>query len=189
MNELETCIRTYFDTPVEITARIATLFKEENLPRNEFHTQVGQRHGALSFVREGHLRIYAPSDNREVTQWISSPGEFATDLSTLVFQQPARWNIQALTDCSLFSISQTDYLRIPELVPEWVSLERLFLAKCFLTMEQRIFDFISLSAEERYRVLFEEKRELFQQVPLQHLASMLGMTPETFSRVRKKMLS
>jgi CRP-like cAMP-binding protein len=56
-------------------------------------------------------------------------------------------------------------------------------------LENRVFDFISLTAEERYKKLFDTNRELFNQVPLQYLASMLGMTPETFSRIRRKMIS
>ena len=54
-------------------------------------------------------------------------------------------------------------------------------------MESRVFDLISLSAEERYKRLFDQNRELLNQVPLQYIASMLGMTPETFSRIRKKL--
>jgi CRP-like cAMP-binding protein len=56
-------------------------------------------------------------------------------------------------------------------------------------MESRVFDLISLTAEDRYKSLFEQNRELFNQVPLQYIASMLGMTPETFSRIRKKQSS
>jgi CRP/FNR family transcriptional regulator, anaerobic regulatory protein len=51
-------------------------------------------------------------------------------------------------------------------------------------MEDRIFSLLSLSAEERYNLLFTQNAELFNQVPLHYLASMLGMTAETFSRIR-----
>ena len=71
-------------------------------------------------------------------------------------------------------------------IPTWNDIDRRFLAKCFAMMEDRIFGFISLTAEERYQKFFRENRELLRDVPLQYLASMLGMTPETFSRGRKK---
>jgi CRP-like cAMP-binding protein len=74
-------------------------------------------------------------------------------------------------------------------VPKWNEFERLFIGKYFVIMESRVFDLISKPAEERYQQLFDQNRELFNQVPLQYLASMLGMTPETFSRIRKKMVS
>jgi len=56
-------------------------------------------------------------------------------------------------------------------------------------MEDRIFTHLSMSAAERYAFFFEQHKELFNQVPLQYIASILGMTPETFSRIRKKQLS
>jgi CRP-like cAMP-binding protein len=78
---------------------------------------------------------------------------------------------------------------IGKVVPKWNDFEKLFVSKCFVMLENRVFDFISLTAEERYKKLFDTNRELFNQVPLQYLASMLGMTPETFSRIRRKMIS
>jgi len=55
-------------------------------------------------------------------------------------------------------------------------------------LEDRIFSHLSMSAEERYNLFFESNKELFNQVPLQFIASMLGMKPETLSRIRKRKL-
>jgi len=68
-------------------------------------------------------------------------------------------------------------------------LEKLFIAKCFITLETRVFHQLSMSAEQRVLNLFEINPEIFLRVPLQYIASMLGMTPETMSRIRKKMSS
>jgi hypothetical protein len=83
-------------------------------------------------------------------------------------------------------IDSKDYQRIGQVVPGWSELEKLFIAKCFTVLEDRVVQHLSLSAEERYVRLFNFNKELFNQVPLQYLASMLGMTPETLSRLRKK---
>ncbi len=74
-------------------------------------------------------------------------------------------------------------------MPHWPELEKLFIAKCFLTLEDRIFGFLSLSAGQRYQQIFQHKKELFNQVPLHYLASMMGMSPETLSRIRNKSIS
>lgn len=189
MNELELYISSYFDTRQELTEKLAKLFVAERLERNAFHTQLGSRQGKLSFVRSGYLRIYKQTDKKEVTQWISSPGEFTTDLNPILFDLPARWNIQALSDCELYSLDDRAYARIAEEIPEWPVIEKLFMGKCFMSIEDRVFGFLSLSAEERYLLLHEHKRDLFKHIPMHYLASMLGMTPETFSRVRKKIVS
>jgi len=105
------------------------------------------------------------------------------------FKQRARWNIQALTDCKLYTIDKENYALLNSIVPNWVEMEKQFLASCFVTLEDRVFNHLSLNAEERYDKLFEHNKELFNQVPLQYIASMLGMSPETFSRIRKKKIS
>ncbi len=167
--------------------RIAALFQSQELAKGDFLAKTGQSCDGLSFIRSGLLRIYlATEDGNEVTQWISTPGYFVTDLSSLVFGMPARRTIQALTDAELFTISRENYQSIGQLVPEWNALEVRFLARCFTVMEDRIFAHLSMSAEERYWSFFENNKELFNQVPLQYIASLLGMTPETFSRIRKK---
>ncbi|MEL6720410.1 MAG: cyclic nucleotide-binding protein, partial [Bacteroidota bacterium] len=123
------------------------------------------------------------------TQWIGSPNYFAADLRSLIFNQPTRWNMQALTNCQLYTISSENYRKIGKLVPEWETLEKNFIAKCFITLEERVFSFLSMTAEERYLALHEQDSQLFNLVPLHYLASMLGMTPETLSRIRKKLTS
>lgn len=107
----------------------------------------------------------------------------------MLFETPARWTIQALTEATLYTINREDYIKIGNLVPQWHELEKFFIAKCFTILEERIFSHLSMSAEERYHFFFENNKELFNQVPLQYIASMLGMTPETFSRIRKKQVS
>lgn len=189
MIELTTSISAYFDTDVDRSEKIADLFVEKTLHRNAFHTTIGSRFGELSFIKSGFLRVYRQADKKEVTQWISSPGEFITDLSCLMFDQPARWNIQALTDCEIYTMDHSTYKNIKQHLENWGDIEKLFMAKCFMTIEDRVFGFISMTAEERYEYLCEMKPELIQQIPLQYLASMLGMTPETLSRIRKKIIS
>ena len=166
--------------------KIVDFFQPTTLSKGDFFLKGGQYADKLSFIQSGWMRIYAQTEKKEVTQWISTPGYFVTDLASLIFQSPARWSIQALTDCSLFTIYRRDYQRIGDFVPKWHELEKLFLAKCFIILENRVFKHLSMSSEERYESLFEEYPELFNEVPLQYLASMLGMTPETFSRIRNK---
>jgi CRP-like cAMP-binding protein len=186
MGELEHYIQSYFGIQQEDLANIASLFREERLSKGDKYLWAGAPCNKLSFIRSGYIRIYADSEEKEVTQWISSPSYFITDLAGLMFDKPARWHMEALTDVELYTIGRTDYQSIGRIVPQWHQLEKLFIAKCFTMLEDRIFNHLSMSAEQRYDIFFEQNRELFNQVPLQYIASMLGMTPETFSRIRKK---
>ena len=190
MTELEQHIELYFGViqPDELK-NISSFFKKSTFKKGDVLLKSGKQCNELSFVQSGLLRVFATTDDKEITQWISTKGYFLTDLSSFIFGGPSRWTIQALADCELYTISKEDYKKIGEVVPKWNEFEKLFMSKCFAMMEDRIFSHLSMSAEERYHFFFENNKALFNQVPLQYIASMLGMTPETFSRIRKNHLS
>ena len=186
MKDLELYIQSYFGIQQEDLNRIASLFSSHELSKGDFYLKQGMYCQTLSFIRTGLLRIYAPHDGKEITQWISGKDYFITELSSFIFNTPAKWNIQVLSDTTLYTINKENYQKLGKLVPKWHELEKLFIARCFSILEDRIFSLLSLPAEERYRNFFATYPELFNQVPLQYIASLLGMTPETFSRIRKK---
>jgi CRP/FNR family transcriptional regulator, anaerobic regulatory protein len=169
--------------------KVETLFKPSVLKKGDYFTKVGQYCDKMSFIQSGYVRIFAENHDKEITQWISTQGFFLADLSSFIFNLPAKRNMQAITDCELFTIHKKDYERLVEIVPNWPEMEKRFLSGCFVYMEDRIFSHLSLSAEERYDKLFKENKEMFNRVPLQYLASMLGMSPVTFSRIRAKKIS
>ncbi len=186
MIELHDHLQSNFGITKESLDQVAVLFQESQLKKGAYFTRKEQFCEKLSFVKEGYIRIFSNTEKKEVTQWISTKGQFVTDLYAFVFKQRARWNIQALTDCQLYTIQNENYEQLNSLVPNWHQLEKQFIAGCFVTLEDRVFNHLSLNAEERYDQLFEQNKALFNQVPHQYLASMLGMTPETFSRIRNK---
>jgi len=110
-----------------------------------------------------------------------------TDLEGLINDQPSKFDIRALTHTELYTISKKDYLNLANEIPSWPVLERTMMTRCFGFMVSRIFALLSMSAEEQYKYLMDRDPDLFNQVPLKYLASMMGMTPESLSRVRNKM--
>lgn len=189
MTDFETYLHLHFSINVDDVKKIAASFKPETIKKGDYFLRSGAYCNKLSFIEEGLLRIYVDMQDREVTQWVSTPGAFVTEFSAFFYREASPRDIQALTDTRLLTISHEQYLALGKVLPAWNEFEKLFIGKCFVFMETRVFDLISLSAEERYKRLFEQNRELLNQVPLQYIASMLGMTPETFSRIRKKQSS
>ncbi|MCC9042983.1 Crp/Fnr family transcriptional regulator [Myroides sp. M-43] len=142
----------------------------------------------LYYILEGYVRVYTLMDGKEVTQWIGSPNYFITDLSTWIFNTPIKWTIEAITPVKAIYITQKNYHLLSSQVNNWLEKERFFIGHCFEQMEVRILEFLTLTAEQRYLSFFKQSGSLFNEVPHQYIASMLGMSPETLSRLRNKTL-
>lgn len=167
---------------------IGAYFQEEKLQKNDFFTESDKVCDKLSIVKSGILRVYAWSDGKEITQWISTEDYLITEVMGFFFDQPNRWTIQAFSDSVLMTITKTNYRKLCQAFPKWNELEKRLIVKCFAMMEDRIFSHLSMTAEERYNLYFEQHKALFNQVPLQYIASVLGMTAETFSRIRRRQI-
>jgi len=165
---------------------IHSYFHEEKLQKNDFFTKSDKICDRLSLVKSGILRVYALSDGKEVTQWISTENFLVTEVMGFFFDRPNRWTIQAFTDTELLTITKTNYHKLCKEFPKWNEIEKRFFVKCFVMIEDRVYAHLSMTAEERYDLYFDQNKELFNQVPLQYIASVLGMTSETFSRIRKR---
>jgi CRP/FNR family transcriptional regulator, anaerobic regulatory protein len=165
---------------------IRSYFHLEKLQKNDFFTKSSKVCDRLSVVQSGILRIYTLSNGKEITQWISTPNYLITEIMGFFFDQPNRWNIQALTDTELLTITKSNYIKLCKEFPKWNEIEKGLIAKCFAMLEDRVFSHLSMTAEERYDLYFAQNKSLFNQVPLQYIASVLGMTAETFSRIRKR---
>lgn len=189
MTELQQYISSYFGVTKRNVTKVASFFTTTELKKGEYFVKPDQYCEKLSFIKSGFIRVFSDYNDKEITQWIGNKGQFITDLSSLIFKQRARWNIQAITDCQLYTIEKENYNRLNSVVPNWETMEKQFIASCFIALENRVFSHLSLSAEERYDQLFEHNAALFNQVPLNYLASMLGMSAETFSRIRNKKIS
>ncbi len=170
MDKLKEYLANYFKINRGSLEDVAGLFEVKLLDKGDFFLHAGKRCTEMAFVKDGILRISALADDKEITQWIMTEGYFATDLNSFIFGAPGRWNIRALSNSVLYSISKSNYEKMGRMVPNWPSLEREFLVHCFTTMEDRVFQFLSMSAEERYHTFFESNKVLFNQVPLQYIA-------------------
>lgn len=187
MTDLREYLHSYTGINDEDMDKIVAYFKVTTMNKGDYYLKTGKVCDNVSFQRSGLLRVYASHGEKEITQWISSKGNFIADLGGIICDTPSRFNICALTYSELYTISKKDFLNLPNVIPEWHTLERTMITRCFGFMETRVFALLSMSAEEQYKYLMDLSPELFTQVPLKYLASMMGMTPESLSRVRSKM--
>ena len=183
---LSTFLKTELSVPERLIPVVTQFYREEELPKNHFLVQKGQRCHKMCLIQEGYFRFFSYSEKKSITHWIFGKNQLVTDIASFLSQQPAKWNIQTLTETRVFSISSSNHSKLSKEIPEWDHYEKLFLVKLMSALENRVYTFLSMSSEERYQYLFQSDSDMFNELPLQYLASMLRMTPETLSRIRKK---
>ncbi|WP_435264199.1 Crp/Fnr family transcriptional regulator [Tenacibaculum sp. nBUS_03] len=137
-------------------------------------------------ITSGIARVFYYKEDKDITVHFSAEQESITSIDSLIQRKKSKYNIQALEDLDTFVININDIEKILENNPKHERFGRLFLQQIYIELVERI-EYIQLhTAQERYEILLNKKPYLFQRVSSKHIASFLGMTPETFSRIRKK---
>jgi CRP/FNR family transcriptional regulator, anaerobic regulatory protein len=167
---------------------ILKCFSEFRIKKYDFWIKKGEVCKHLAFVNTGILRIINETDEIESTVQLVYSGSFITSLTSFAYQVPSIWSIQALTDCELLLIDRDNHFRLVGDYKNWLEVDNVQLLLAYTDLENRLFSQHHLSAEQRFNKLFSERPEIFNQIPLKYIASSLGITPETLSRLRKKHL-
>jgi CRP-like cAMP-binding protein len=139
----------------------------------------------LHFLIEGYARHYfTDAAGNEVSIWISEPGGLSTDYAAFTKNNTTQYQIQAITAVTCLSITKEDLNELYDSAKIWERLGRLINQQYLNDFIDRNNFLISLSAKEKYDFLFKHKPHLFNIVPLKYLASYLGVSVETLSRMR-----
>jgi CRP-like cAMP-binding protein len=158
------------------------------LNKNDFFLQQGQICSYIGFVNFGVLVYFKSMENgNEVTTDFAFEGDWVTINQSRLNYSPSSISIKAIENTELAVISQenlTDlYLRIPKLE----RLGRILMEQSFLKIARQSIDLQVLNAKERYESLLRNYPEIFQKVPLYHIANYLGIAPKSLSRIRKEL--
>ena len=172
-------------TPDEFE-EITKYFEPLSLKHGEFWVKEGKIGRHLGYIMSGYMRKHVFETETEETIHISPPGEFIMPFYSFFAQKPSHENVQAITDCELLVITHQSVEKLYELNPRLERLGRLIMQYHILLKEERVISFVQETAEERYNALMEKHADYFQYIPLQYIASYLGMTPETLSRIRAR---
>ena len=161
-------------------------FNITTLPRKSLLATAGAVTNKLALIESGYLRMYhIDTSGKETTVWIGGPGKFVTSISSFVNRKPSYWNIETMTESKLHLIKVDSHFRLCRTFRVWLDFENLLLTKALTALEHRTFELASLKAEARFRQFFERNADLFLHVPSKHIASLLGLSEETMSRLRK----
>ncbi|WP_316804346.1 Crp/Fnr family transcriptional regulator [Pedobacter nototheniae] len=158
------------------------------LEANEIYISKGDLGKRLAFIEKGVMRAYTHKENAdEVTLFLRWEGQFIASHDTILHHRPSRFIYRALEPSILMEIDYDVLEDMLKLHPDLEPLRNFFLMRMLSETLQVMESFVLQSPEERYRELVTERSQLVNRVADKYIASMLGITPVSLSRIRKRM--
>ncbi|NQD70554.1 Crp/Fnr family transcriptional regulator [Sphingobacterium shayense] len=149
----------------------------------------GQISDSYYILEDGIVRSYIYDyQGNDISTNFFCKDELVIEVASIFHHIPTQENMVCLTDCVLWEIKFGAFQGLFESIPALTEWGRAWMALQLLLTKKRTLDIISLSAIDRYTLLLEEKPQILQQAPLKHIASYLGITDTSLSRIRKELV-
>lgn len=139
----------------------------------------------LYFVASGATRTFYYKDGKDITDWISMENTFACSIVSFITRKPDIRGIEALEDCTLHALPHDELEQLYKQYHEIEHIGRLVVSQGLVLMQQRFDDLHFKTATQRYENLIRETPDIIRRFPLGVIASYLGITQETLSRIRR----
>lgn len=160
-------------------------FRSQFIKRNSVLLREGDKCRDLIFIKQGCARMYYTTEETEVSVWFAFDGSTAIDLVSFISEQPSEYTIQAVEDSEIQVLPRHVLLKLYEELPETHALIRRLWEDALIHLIERFTKLQKLSAQQRYEDLLR-KPEYISRIPQKYLASFIGVTPTSFSRIRAK---
>ncbi|MBN8856392.1 MAG: Crp/Fnr family transcriptional regulator [Sphingobacteriales bacterium 50-39] len=156
--------------------------------KNDFYNKQRTVCRYLGFIISGVFRAYIVDEktNMEKNAFLFSPNQFVVTFKSFINQVPCDYHTQAVTDASVFCISIGDLLSLYQKNHSWERFGRLLAQQAFNVVNERVEGFIFKTPEERYLDVVKNHPDIFNNVPLYHISSYLGIQGPSLSRIRKR---
>ncbi|MBS1778652.1 MAG: Crp/Fnr family transcriptional regulator [Bacteroidetes bacterium] len=168
-------------------AIIEGAFTFRQVPKKFKLTEEGKIARELYFINKGLVRLYYTKDGEEITGFIFKEHLFASSYDSLLRQTPSIQTLETLEDCELLVITAKALEELYEAIPKMQVLGRKVAEQRFINGQMILSSFILDSPEERYKKFVAQHGDLLLRVPHHIIASYLGITPVSMSRIRKRM--
>ncbi|MEY3321048.1 MAG: hypothetical protein RLZZ417_631 [Bacteroidota bacterium] len=159
-------------------------FRRFDLEKDDFFVREGQLCNRIGFLETGMIRHYYINEKEEITRWMSLEGEFITQLGSFIRSTPSNQYLQAITPCKLWVIDRETWWKLYQkqeiLRTFWVRMIELNV----IGFEDRVYHQLASDAEERYLYFVKHFPRFLEKVPQKYIASMIGIKPESLSRLR-----
>ncbi len=166
-------------------ATIASSFEKKDFRKGHYFVEEGKTSRHLGFIETGVFQYFFNQDGEEITTYIVGENGFVASLVSFFKETPARENIRAMTDGVIWLLSKDKLATLRRDIPAFREFYIGLLEWQIGCIDDSRLNLLILTVEERYQKMLAEEPHLLQQIPLQYLASILGVTPRHLSRIRK----
>lgn len=175
-----------FPMPAATVASIANLFKEKEFARHDFVLKEGRICNEYYFLETGFMRAFTfDHEGNDITTTFYVADQIVCELLSFFKRIPSRENIESLTDCRCWYISFDELQTVFHGIPEFREFGRTILINAYSRLKQRMLSMIQETAETRYVSLLQSSPDIFQHAQLKYIATYLGITDTSLSRIRK----
>ena len=157
----------------------------ESFKKNELILKQGIIANKVWFIVKGLVRKFYYHEGKEVTTWIHAENEMCTSMHSYFQKKPSEENIQAIEDAHIISLSYKKSLEL-NIYPEFNTFSQELLTKQFACIDEFSKKFSLMNASEKYQALSEIAPEIIKRAKLGYIASIMGISQETLSRIRSK---
>jgi len=184
-------IRKYLEQSVSFTEdqwlRFSAGWERRSFSKKSLILEQGKTENYLSFIEKGIVRFYMSSaQGNDLTFVFAFDNWFMSAYDSFLTQTPSIYNVETLSETVLWRLSYVELQKVYDTISVGNKIGRLASEQLFLIKTKRELSLLKDSAEQRYLNLFTEEPHLIQQIPLQYLASYIGVTPQALSRIRKR---
>src|ERR1044071_10140368 len=166
---------------------IAKTFSPKEIKKNELLSKEGRVYNEYFFLENGFIRSFAhDTEGNDVTTNFYSSGQVVFEVSSFFNRTLSKENFQAIVDCEGWFITYDQLNHLFHSMHEFRDFGRSILVKGFSSLKTRMLSMITETAEQRYDALLKTSPETFQHAALKHIASYLGITDTSLSRIRKE---
>jgi CRP-like cAMP-binding protein len=186
MNDLINFLLLFGDLNAQQIDLIKSRARELALKKDDYFSEAGKVPRRIGFLSEGILRVcYYNQKGDEITKYFADENNFIVDLNSFNQKIPSSEYIQAVTDCRLYCFSTEALQELSSTIIVWDSILNKITEKALLEKVNKLSPMLAEDATTRYRLFLEKFPALANRVPLSYIASYLGVTQSSLSRIRK----
>lgn len=181
---IETIHSTYSPLSDACKAELPAHSRLFSVPSSEVLVKEGEFADKTYFIVEGCARAYYLKDGKDITDWFAFEGDFISAINSFFMGVPSPHFIEILEPTTLLEFSRKNILLFSDKYHDFDRLGREIVTKTMLQLQQRIVSLQFETAQQKYENLLRIRPDITQRIPLTHIASYLGITLETLSRIR-----